>query len=313
MFIRTANSKEDWELWDRKCLNSPFVSFISLSSWLAAFERIPFLNKYLVLLEENINQLNIVGGIAGLMVNIFGYSFYIFPSGPYIFDKAEYEKSYLKILFQFLVLKKRKIYLNSDYLLNEINSNFKAYKWKFPGLYPFPGFGLLNIPGTNLEDFISSRKSSTRRDIRASFRKGLEVLEIENKEDLIIIYRQLQQNAKRNNYRIKPFWWYKKMWSIQLDTGVGRFLYAIKDNDIKGAIWVIKCGQMYNYIMGASKRETRDLQVGYRLQAEMIKISIDEGLEFYNISIGGPKGVEKFKDDFGREKVKLTCQYASFL
>jgi hypothetical protein len=310
LYIKTVISGKEWDDWDRLCIKTKYVSFISQSTWLESFCKLPFIKKQLITISHKNNENDILGGIAGLRINFFILSIYIFPSGPYIFKNSQSEVSYISLLLNYLNNLKGKKYLCTEYSLSQINSKFTLKKWKFVGVYPFPGFGLVKILKPDFEDFLLTLKSTTRRDIRASFRKGIEVKEITDFRDLRLVYNQFKTNAIRNEYKIKPFWWYKKMWEKQLELGVSRFFLAVKDGDIKGAIWVMKGGQMYNYIMGASKREKMDLLVGYRLQAEIIQLSIQEGLSNYNISIGGPKGVEKFKDDFGREKINSTKQYA---
>lgn len=61
--------------------------------------------------------------------------------------------------------------------------------------------------------------------------------------------------------------------------------------------------------MGGSLKLKPRLDVGYAIQWGILGVSRRSNFNKYNISIGGPKGVEQFKDDFGREKLKRTNRY----
>jgi hypothetical protein len=306
ILVKESISDNDWILWDELCIVTKYVSFLSLSTWLGAYNKIPFVKKTLFVIKNNHSN-RLIGGIAGLNVGFGRFKMLIFPSGPYVFGNENNIEKCREALIEHLSKIKCKIYLNIDNSI-EING-FVQRRWRFKGIYTNPGIGLIDTSVSDFETLLIRMKAKTRRDIRASFRKQLEIHELKDTNEMKAIYNQFKENSLRNGYKIKPFWWYKSMWAAQIESGVSRFFYATKEKDVKGAIWVIKCGGAYHYLMGASKREKKDLLVGYRLQSEIMMLSIEERLDYYNISIGGPKSVEQFKDDFGRLKINLTKQY----
>ena len=84
---------------------------------------------------------------------------------------------------------------------------------------------------------------------------------------------------------------------------------AIKDGQIKGAIWLIDCGKRLNYVMGGTIKEKPRLDVGYFLHWNAIKLSIDSNFLTYNISTGGSESVKKFKEDFGSIEINPNYYY----
>jgi hypothetical protein len=59
----------------------------------------------------------------------------------------------------------------------------------------------------------------------------------------------------------------------------------------------------------ASLKTKPRLEVGYAMHWHIIKSSLARNYKGYNISVGGPEGVERFKDDFGREIVLKSKSY----
>jgi len=94
-----------------------------------------------------------------------------------------------------------------------------------------------------------------RRNINASLRRGLDVKQLDNERDLIKVYDVFKQNSIAANYKIRPFWFYKQSWIESLKSGQSIFLMAVKDSQIKGAIWLIDCGNRLHNVMGGTIKE----------------------------------------------------------
>src|SRR5690606_4163775 len=57
------------------------------------------------------------------------------------------------------------------------------------------------------------------------------------------------------------------------------------------------------YLFGGTKRMKPDTKAGYLIHASNIKMSIEQGMPGYNISMGGSEGVRDFKSKFGSEEI----------
>jgi len=116
-------------------------------------------------------------------------------------------------------------------------------------------------------------------------------------------YHLFKENSITSSYSIRE-WKEIKETLVQLNQkGYLKMLAAFKEDELKGAILLVKGGNYYTYILGGSKKEVPDLRTGDFLQWEAIKLSIQEGLDGYNISLGGSKGVVEFKNSFNTEQI----------
>jgi hypothetical protein len=239
----------------------------------------------------------------GIKIGFGKFSYVIFPVGP-LFNAEitlEEKNSFFEYFFKDRSLKAKKIQFASEFDLMAYNNNLQIGKAvKF--VYLNSGYNLIFLNETEDEQLVNF-KSKVRRDINASLRKGLDLIVVDNEIDLKTVYDVFKQNAIAANYKIRPYWFYKKSWIASLKSGQSIFLMAQKESQIKGAIWLIDCGKKLHYIMGGTVKEKPDLNVGYFLQWYAIKFSILRKYTTYNISVGGSDSVKQFKSDFGAEYV----------
>lgn len=303
--LKRIKTKSEWEEYRQMVLDTPLASFTLLPDWLDGYCLFPFLIKKHGFLIYDKNDI-LIGGIAGIRF-WFARCITVYPSDP-IFkeDLNKFEFKIEEILLRLFITTKGKIHIST-----KIENPFSLglTKGKFPkGFYPNPGIGLVKIP-RNHNQLLESFKPKVRRDIRLSERRGVNVNLIESRIRLKFIYDFLKNSSIINGYKIRPYVLFKKMWIKMLINNTGVFAEAKVGDVSKGIIWLIKSGRCLHYIMGATLKEDVELNVGYALQYWAIKYSQNLGFNSYNISIGGPSSVEKFKDDFGRENILISECY----
>lgn len=297
-------SKDNWNKYRQMVLETTFTSFTLLPEWLDGYCLIPGLIKrigYLIYDEEGV----LIGGIAGVTYWL-GRRITIFPSDPVIIEEFKIKHNLEPILMELFKSVKGRIHISSSV---EEAENIGLKRAKFPkGFYPNPGLGLIESNSSS-EVILSQFKYQVRRNIKRSFEQELEIFKVTNILDLDKFYNLLKRNAKENNYSIRPKWMMISLWKRGFSKGSFEFYFAKKEDSEVGCIWVVNCGEVRHNIMGASIKTKPRLEVGYAIQWHMLKECIDNKMLGYNISIGGPSGVEKFKDDFGRNKILIKKSY----
>ena len=301
--LKRISNKKDWETFTEIVETTDGTSFTLHPDWLQGYEILPFFIKkigYFVLDDKGI----IMAGISGIKF-WRGKWLTAFPSDP-VFMKEISEETKLIIWKLIINLCDNQLHISSTLELEKIG----LVKSKFPrGIYPNPGIGSIEIFSSS-DVQIMSLKYQVRRNIKRAMEQGIEIIEINNPKELKLFYSICKVNARENNYSIRPFFIISKIWRKGLKSGSCCFFMAKSKDDFVGAIWVMKSGNMFHNIMGGSLKLKPRLEVGYAMQWGMLELSRIKQFNQYNISIGGPKGVEQFKDDFGREKINLTQQYA---
>jgi hypothetical protein len=143
------------------------------------------------------------------------------------------------------------------------------------------------------------KKSQEKHDNNEKLMSRIQEL-IQEKQDLeeqLLVKSQTIEEEKKIKEEIQET-------LVQLNRkGFIKMLAAFKEDELKGAILLVKGGNYYTYILGGSKKEVPDLRTGDFLQWEAIKLAILEGLDGYNISLGGSKGVVEFKNSFNTEQL----------
>ncbi|RZJ27594.1 MAG: peptidoglycan bridge formation glycyltransferase FemA/FemB family protein, partial [Flavobacterium sp.] len=110
----------------------------------------------------------------------------------------------------------------------------------------------------------------------------------------------------KNGYALRDWESFRSTLMALISKDSAKFIAAYKDNDLKGAILLVKSGNFYTYILGGSKKEKPDLLAGHFLQWEAIKLSLVEKADGYNISLGGSKGVVEFKNSFNSQQLLFS-------
>lgn len=299
--------------WDEFILNENKASHLLLSDWNKSFESYGFDYEICIAIIDN----KIIGGYAAVIAKALFFKFYIVPFGPIISENKS--NNFEKLIAQ--VPKRAKVFNScychitipiSDSISKHVYANFANLEilktastgHLFKYVYSSNGLNWKNFEViSNEELLLESLKTTLRRDIRSSIRKGLILKELISESELKSGYDLCLENAKQNNYSLRDWNSFKKTILDLVDKKYAKFIAAYKDNELKGAMFLVKSGNYYTYIFGGTKKEKPDLLVGHFLQFEAMKIGVNENLSGYNISLGGSKGVVKLKNSYADEQL----------
>ncbi len=307
MEIFFTKDKHWLKQWDEFVLNDNFGSHLMYSEWNRSFNAYGFDFEICICTYNNI----IVGGFAAVQAKVSFFKFYVVPIGPIV--SSSFEGLALNELV--CSIKTRAIengccYAHFNLAQSSISNshvtqiqNFSAANdmksgHLFKYIYSSSGINWIDLVGFDDETKIESLKASVRRNIRNSYRKDLQLAFMNSEEMIAEGYNLFIENSKSMGYDIRN-WNDIKSTFFQLNTNdVLQMLGAYKNDVLKGAILLLKAGNYYTYVLGGSKKEIPDLRTGDFLQWEAIKLSLEQGFDGYNISIGGSKGVVDFKNSF---------------
>ena len=312
-----TNSDEDYKGWDRFLSATKRGHYLQISHWLKS-HRVYGFKVDLLLIKDDNSQ--IIGG-AGLIISKFGFfKFCIVNCGPII--KEGHEELFNPIVKE--ILSRCRLYKPIS-----ISINFPILEKKNNNLSPFcldiklddqifkrskkgsvinavssiDGFREVPIYyGDDIDSEIflfNNFTKSTRRDVRYSLKNNLNLEFAKSNEELEEAYMLLEQNAKNQNYSIRPWKDFKKTLVNMVKDKTCIVPTCRYKGVLKAALIVLNVGKRFTYLAGGSIREKPDLQVSRFLQFQILRLSIEKGYSFYDISVGGSKGVTKFKEGFG--------------
>jgi lipid II:glycine glycyltransferase (peptidoglycan interpeptide bridge formation enzyme) len=292
--------------WDDFVSTNENGSHLQLTAWLQSYTSYGFDYELFVVEEED----KIIGGFGAVIAKVLFFKFYIIPYGPIV--KEEHSLLIAQLL-KAIPLRAKKIkccycqvsfpvFRKPDLLLDYYKDLAELGYSKgnlFKYVYSSNGLNWLDLAKYHsAEEILLDFKSSVRRDIRSAARKGHAVKFLTSEEAVKAAYDLCLENAKSNNYSLRDWNSFKTTILGLIANGTGKFIAAYKDNDIKGALFLVKAGNYYTYILGGTKKEKPDLLTGHLLQWEAIKLSYAEQCDGYNISLGGSEGVKEFKNSF---------------
>ncbi len=148
------------------------------------------------------------------------------------------------------------------------------------------------------EALIATFSKKGRRDVRASYRKGLTSKLAKNEEDLKQAYACVENNARMKGYQVRAWDDMKDFILASVKSGNAYVITAWFDEEIQGAVLLERSSNYLSYSMGGVKRHTPDLLTGYFLQTEAMMLAISLELDYYDVSYEGPKEVQRFKKMF---------------
>ncbi len=298
----------DWlKKWDDYVLSEDKASHLLLSDWNMSFAAYGFDFEICILTEND----TICGGFVGVIAKAAFFKFYIVPFGPIV--SIGHEKQLNQMISN---VPQRATNFNCCYchislpFSKEITLHTYTSFAKLPILktakeghlfkYVYSAFGLnwIDLKDFDEESKIMSLKSSSRRNIRYSYKQELKLMTLTKKEEIEAGYHLFIENSIQAHYAIREWKDIKKTLFDLNEKGNLKMLAAYKNNQMKGDVLLIQAGNYFTYILGGSKKETPDLGVGDFLQWEAIKLSLQNGFDGYNISLGGSKGVVDFKSGF---------------
>lgn len=299
--------------WDDFIATNENGSHLQLATWLQSYSSYGF--DYELYIAEKDNK--IIGGFGAIIAKVLFFKFYIIPHGPIVNDEnvllldqlleaIPARAKALKCCYcqvSFPTFRKPKLifeYYRNLHKIGYTKGNLFKYVYLSNGLN-WLDFSKYNSTDEILLDF----KSTVRRDIRNAERKAHEIQFLTSELEIKKAYDLCLENAKNNKYSLRDWSSFKFTILTLVENGSGKFIAAYKDNEIKGAVFLVKAGNYYTYILGGTKKEKPDLLTGHLLQWEAIKLSYTEKCDGYNISLGGSDGVKEFKNSF------VTRQYSN--
>lgn len=310
MNIIFTKEKEWLEKWDQFVLEHS-DSHLVYSDWLRSYRSYGFDYEIGICLDNE----KIIGGYGAVIAKVTFFKFYIVPYGPIILDendpiwkeliyaiKARAKKSrscYCQITLPFS--EETSIEQNKIKLLENLNfTNGSLFKYVFS----FVGLNWISLTSyKSIEEILLDFKSTVRRDIRSASRKEVLVKYATEAEDIESAYKICIENAKKGNYAIRDWQDIKETIFSLIKKKKAKFIIGVKNDQIKGAIFIVKTRRSYTYIFGGTKKEKPDILIGHLLQWEAIKLSFSENAVGYNISLGGSKGVQQFKNGFNTREI----------
>ncbi|WP_353087645.1 GNAT family N-acetyltransferase [Flavobacterium sp.] len=304
--IQFPSTTADFEAWDTFVEQYPQGSHLLYSDWLHSYRNYGF--------QAEIGVYQTAGGIQGgfgaVIAKVLGFRFYIIPYGPVgtapeviqaCLDSAvKRAQAVGACMIQFTIpmgtKSCRPMYpFNENYIPHEFQMG-NAFKY----VYSCPGFNWVDLSGQKtIEGLIESFPSASfRRDVRSGMRKNEKLSYALTPEEVAQAYALCQENADENGYQIRS--WSDIGPTILNLIGKERlkFLTTTSDGQLKGAGLFLKAGQYYTFVMGGTKKEKPPRHTGHYLQMKVIEMALQEGMDGYNISLGGSEGVKAFKGSF---------------
>lgn len=311
-----TTSPEDLKDWDHFLHTNPRGNNLQCSDWLKSYKKYGFSFEVLVVRNEK-NE--VIGGIGTVLAGFPFFRVLIAPCSPII--NKEYEDLFENLLQQFLNRAKQKkvfyCHINLP-VLKEENSILKAHCIstsidlslfetgtpgnQFPAILSISGFRPVFINySEGVETYKALFKSfntNTKRNIKAALKNNLELRFQITEAEVAAAYQMIEHNARVQGYPVRSWKEAKTMVMSLVEKGYCMVPCCYHQGQLKGALIVFDFGRHLTYISGGTLREDQDLKVGHFLHNEMLKQCIQKGYSFYDISVGGSKGVTRFKEGF---------------
>lgn len=155
-------------------------------------------------------------------------------------------------------------------------------------------------------ELLAAMKPKWRYNIRLAQRRGVRV-QVGGVGDLELFYTMYAETSARDGFLIRPFSYYRDVWSTMLDAGWARLLLARVDEEVVAGLILFVFGKRAWYFYGASRNVHRERMPNHLLQWEAMRWAKAQGCLEYDFW-GAPDilredapmyGVYKFKQGFG--------------
>lgn len=171
------------------------------------------------------------------------------------------------------------------------------------------------------ETLLARMKPKTRYNIRLAARRGVAVRP-GGSEDLAAFYHLYRITAQRDGFIIRPFAYYRDVWSQFLAAGRAHLLLAELEGQPIAGLLMFVFGHTAWYMYGASDNAHRERMPSHLLQWEAIRLARRLGCTRYDMW-GAPDrldesdpmwGVYRFKAGFGGQTVLGlgACDFTTF-
>ncbi|HMI08019.1 MAG TPA: GNAT family N-acetyltransferase [Flavobacterium sp.] len=316
MEIIYTKDPQQLEKWDAYILKEDKGSHLMLSGWLQSFRSYGFDYEVAICFEND----RIVGGFGAVIAKALWFKFFTVPYGPIVSEGYEnhldeliskvperakhYNCCYCHITLPFSETSNAHVYNKLPELpvLKDVKEGHR-----FTYVYSSNGLNWVDFKSApDEETLLESFRASVRRYIRSSQRKDLEVRFLGNESDIKAGYELCLENARNNNYALRDWLSFKPTLTGMIADKKAKFMAAYKDGTLKGAALLVGAGNYNTYILGGTTKEKPDLLVGHFLHWEAIKLSFNENLRGYNISLGGSAGVVNLKNSYADAQIMFT-------
>lgn len=318
-----TNKDEDFIVWDHFLSSTKRGHYLQLSHWLNSYHAYGFYSELLIVKDPD-NQI-----VAGLGIVISKFRFIKFTTcgcGPII--KEGYDHLFLEIVNRF---KERAIsngsicsMINFPILENAdsfllpycLDINLQSFPFSdaksgnpIKAVTAINGFRVVNLTNIDslspLESVLKRCNENTRRNIKKSLKNNLQLGFATTSAEVKEAYQLIELNAQTQGYSVRSWDDFKESLMRMISDGTCLMPVCTLQNQLKGALILFQTGKRFTYISGGTLREDTDFYVGHFLHYHMIQLSIERGYAFYDISVGGSKGVTRFKEGFGGVHVRF--------
>lgn len=155
------------------------------------------------------------------------------------------------------------------------------------------------------EAILAQMSQNTRRKVRTAEKKNVLIRQA-TPQDLPTLYALYQTTGERDDFLIRPFWYYQKAWGDFMQAGLAQALIAEYEGQPIAHVILFHFGQKCWYFYGASANIARETMPNYALQWEAMKWAKSAGYTTYDMW-GAPNefletdplwGVYEFKRGF---------------
>lgn len=141
----------------------------------------------------------------------------------------------------------------------------------------------IKIDLTKSEDELLAQMSqSTRRKVRVAERDGVTVRG-GTVDDLPVLYKLYQATGERDNFLVRPDWYYEQAWRKFMDAGLAHALIAEFEGNPLAHVILFHFGRTCWYFYGASGNEERQRMPNYLLQWEAMRWAKAQGYAVYDL------------------------------
>jgi lipid II:glycine glycyltransferase (peptidoglycan interpeptide bridge formation enzyme) len=317
--IKSFFTKEQqWlDKWDEFLQKSNRGLYNQLSDWIKSYQVYGFDYGFYLLT----NNEKIVGGCGFVIAKFSFFKFLIVPCGPVIEPEFESQIDSLIIGLKDYAQKKGCCYFQINlpliktvssanvYTLTSIAKNSIFYSGiegtKFKYVIPLFGMRNIDLEGKSLEEVIQNYNSNHKRKSKKIKEYDFQFQFVSNEDEIAKAYQCFVLNAEDKGYPIRSFDSIKNTLKIYLDKDFAKIGICKYNNQIIGAIYVMKCGNRLIYINGGILKEYQNLPVSIFLHNQIISYSLSKNYSVYDISVGGSSGVIRFKEGFGSHLIEF--------
>lgn len=305
-------TEKTWiDRWDAFLQQSERGIYIQLSDWIKSYDAYGFDSNFFIATEND----TIIGGCAIVIARFSFLKFFIVSCGPILSEGYEqYADVMLKKLkdqaqkqnccyFQISMPVCKDEVNPLNYCLDTISSNSfyntgqEGVAFKY--VIPLHGMRITYLNNRVYDEVFAAYNSNTKRNIKKTNQNGFEFRFVTSDEEIKAAYDCFVLNAQDKGYPLRSYESMAKSLRSYIDKDFCKIACCYYEGKLIAALYVILCGQRLTYINGGVLKEYQHLNASAYLHDKMIQYSMEKGYKSYDLSVGGSKGVVRFKEGFG--------------